>query len=72
MPETGAGAGVETRRRAIAKRAYALWEFEGRPHGRDVDHWLKVEAELAALGPDLLDPASPSKSHDEKAAKRRE
>ncbi|KPF42080.1 DUF2934 domain-containing protein [Rhizobium sp. AAP43] len=23
----------------IARRAYALWEEEGRPHGRDDAHW---------------------------------
>lgn len=32
----------------IAKRAYALWEWEGRPTGRDLDHWLRAEAELEA------------------------
>ncbi|HEV3177804.1 MAG TPA: DUF2934 domain-containing protein [Stellaceae bacterium] len=30
----------------IAKRAYAIWEVEGRPSGRDLDHWLRAEAEL--------------------------
>ncbi|EHS50806.1 hypothetical protein PDO_2278 [Rhizobium sp. PDO1-076] len=23
----------------IARRAYSRWEEEGRPHGRDADHW---------------------------------
>lgn len=32
----------------IAKRAYAIWEREGRPKGREVEHWLRAEAELAA------------------------
>ena len=27
----------------IAKRAYAIWEREGRPHGRDLEHWLTAE-----------------------------
>src|SRR5215470_1444312 len=35
----------------IRKRAYELWEQDGRPHLRDHDHWLKAEAELAAAGP---------------------
>ena len=26
-------------------RAYAIWEAEGRPEGRAVDHWLAAEAE---------------------------
>jgi hypothetical protein len=30
------------------ERAYAIWESEGRPHGRALDHWLQAEAELAA------------------------
>jgi hypothetical protein len=29
----------------IAKRAYELWEQSGRPEGRDVEIWLKAEAE---------------------------
>jgi hypothetical protein len=33
-------------RRQIAERAYALWEAEDRPHGRDLDHWLRAEAEI--------------------------
>jgi hypothetical protein len=24
--------------------AYAIWEAEGRPEGRDVEHWLAAEA----------------------------
>jgi len=35
----------------VRKRAYELWEQEGRPHLRDHDHWLRAEAELAAAGP---------------------
>ena len=32
----------------IRERAYSIWEQEGRPHGRDVDHRLRAEAEIAA------------------------
>lgn len=31
---------------AIARRAFALFESEGGPQGRDIEHWLKAEAEL--------------------------
>jgi hypothetical protein len=31
----------------IRERAYSIWEQEGRPHGRDVDHRLRAEAEIA-------------------------
>ncbi len=32
----------------IAKRAYLIWELEGRPPGRDLDYWLRAETELTA------------------------
>lgn len=28
-------------------RSYAIWEQEGCPHGRDLEFWLRAEAELA-------------------------
>jgi len=34
----------------IAERAYQIWEQQGRPHGRDLDHWLQAEQEAAAGG----------------------
>jgi len=30
----------------IAKCSYLIWEKEGCPHGRDVNYWLRAEAEL--------------------------
>lgn len=33
-------------RRAIAKRAYEIYEAAGRPDGQDVAHWLQAEAEI--------------------------
>lgn len=38
-----------SKHQAIAQRAYALWEQEGRPDGRDVEHWRQAEEELARL-----------------------
>ncbi len=32
----------------IAACAYLIWEKEGRPHGRDVAHWLQAEEHLLA------------------------
>lgn len=32
---------------AIAKLAYEYWETEGRPDGRDLDHWLRAERTLS-------------------------
>jgi hypothetical protein len=31
----------------IRTRAYLLWEQEGRPHGRDQEHWQEAERQLA-------------------------
>jgi hypothetical protein len=31
---------------AISRRAYELWESEGRPEGSDLRHWLQAEQEL--------------------------
>lgn len=32
----------------ISRRAYELWESEGRPDGCDLRHWLQAEQELSA------------------------
>ncbi|MBY6265455.1 DUF2934 domain-containing protein [Azospirillum sp. 412522] len=34
----------------IRHRAHELWESEGRPHGRDADHWTQAEAEIRGAG----------------------
>ena len=31
----------------IRSRAYELWEAEGRPEGREVDHWLQAAQEVS-------------------------
>ena len=33
---------------AIQERSYSIWESEGRPHGRDLEHWAQAETELRA------------------------
>jgi hypothetical protein len=30
----------------ISQRAREIWEREGRPEGRDKEHWLQAESEL--------------------------
>ena len=32
---------------AIRERAYQIWEREGRPHGRDFEHWVMAQVEIA-------------------------
>jgi hypothetical protein len=39
-------------RETIARRPYQLWEREGWPEGRDVDHWLRAERNLSGDGPE--------------------
>ena len=36
-----------TPRDLIAKRAYQIWQQEGCPSGREEEHWLRAEQELA-------------------------
>ncbi len=33
----------------VKEAAYYIWEKEGRPHGRDLDHWLRAEHEIRRL-----------------------
>ena len=37
------------RNRMIQERAYQIWEEEGRPGGREEEHWLRAEAEVSGL-----------------------
>jgi hypothetical protein len=36
----------EDMRERIQKRAYELWEHEGRPEGRQQAHWYQAEMEI--------------------------
>jgi hypothetical protein len=50
----------------IRERAYQLWEREGRPEGRDFDHWTRAVAEVSAeeggdKGPAPAKQAAPKK-----------
>ncbi len=40
---------LESRDEWIQKRAYAIWEEEGYPSGRDVEHWERASGERIAL-----------------------
>ncbi len=37
----------DDRRDAISRRAYQLWESEGRPEGRDQQNWEQASVEIA-------------------------
>ncbi len=34
----------------IARLAYEIWEMEGRPEGRDLDHWMMARKQLLGVG----------------------
>jgi hypothetical protein len=42
--------GGQPREQAIRERAYQIWEAEGRRDGKELDHWLRAEAEVIAIG----------------------
>lgn len=44
------------RENEVARRAYELWEEEGRPEGRDQAHWTQAEGEMEKTG----EPARPT------------
>jgi hypothetical protein len=65
---------------AIRQRAYELWEHDGRPEGREVDYWLRAEAELAPRnaagagppGEDMTAPSVPDEPLDTPRPARRQ
>lgn len=42
----------------IRERAYEIWVSEGRPHGRDAEHWQRAEAEITAESGSVADRAA--------------
>ena len=58
-------------REQISARAFQLWEEAGRPGGRDLDFWLRAEAELLASLPKLERAATVKKPLAPKAAAAR-
>ena len=53
----------------IAELAYAIWEREGRPQGRALEHWLRAQVELNRVL--LFDPYSPNLNKDTEGASQR-
>jgi hypothetical protein len=45
---------------SIRERAYQIWEREGRPHGRDYDHWIQARVELIAEAASNQRPRKPA------------
>jgi len=65
---------MDDREQWLQQRAYAIWEAEGRPGGRDRDHWEQAERELAtsraAKVHGVVSDAAPSAAPVKKPRKR--
>ncbi len=48
-------------REQIAARAHRFWEQEGLPSGREAEHWLRAERELAAATSSFQERGAPPK-----------
>lgn len=46
----------------IRARAHEIWQAEGRPQGREADHWAQAERELAGEAEAAPEPAEADKS----------
>src|SRR3546814_10002333 len=46
----------------IRQRAYLIWEHENRPDGKDLEHWLRAEAEIKTDQSDATNQAEDRKS----------
>ena len=42
----------DRREHAVRERAYEIWENEGCPHGRDLEHWLSAEQQVSVKNPE--------------------
>jgi hypothetical protein len=49
-------------RKRTEERAHALWEGEGRPDGRHLDHWCQAEAEMTVSADTGSIPSSQTQS----------
>jgi len=56
----------------IRARAHQIWEREGRPEGRHLEHWEMANAEIAAEAKPAKKPTSLAKARASKAAKKAE
>ncbi len=53
----------------IKHRAYELWEQEGYPSGKDIEHWERAKLEYATLKPTARDSETSKRGVLAKAAK---
>jgi hypothetical protein len=57
----------------IRERAYAIWEQEGRPEGREWEHWFRAAGEIQprdAVAPGVVQSANGGRSRRKDATGR--
>ena len=52
----------------VRRRAYEVWEADGRPEGQDQQYWFKALAERAAAAAAIIKPAPKRAPRARKAA----
>ena len=52
----------------IKRRAYELWEADGRPEGKDQNYWFKAVADLASNAAKTIKPTRKRAPRVKKAA----
>lgn len=52
----------------VRRRAYEMWEADGRPHGQDQHYWFKAMAEMAAAAAKTIKPPRKRAPRAKKAA----
>lgn len=61
---------TEDREQRIQERAYAIWEAEGRPEGREREHWQQAQHEVTASQASPAADSSPTASPVKKPRKQ--
>lgn len=56
-------------RQELEVRSYHIWEREGRPQGRDWEHWFRAEAELNREGAPAKKAAASAQARKPRAKK---
>jgi hypothetical protein len=57
-----------SREQIVRDTAYAIWEAEGKPVGRDADHWRQAEERVDASTGASVDKAAKPKTPARKSA----
>jgi hypothetical protein len=52
----------DDKEQAIRERAYAIRDEEGRPDDKDLDHWLRAEAEIISATEQQAGPSLTAKN----------